>query len=295
MTEPLALIDEYRSRVMEGIDSRYVALLPAISYVVVFLLVPLGYLAVISAHTFDPTEIVSSSLTFDNYFRFLEDPFYRGFVLYTLRIAVIVTLTCVLLGYPVGYFLGRTTPRRRGIGMFVVVLPLMAGLVVRIYGWMRIFGRGGILNELWLLAFDTPLAILNTTAAVIVGLVGVLLPFVILPVNSAVEGIDQSLERAARDLGANEFQLLREVVVPLSLPGVVLGSVFTFTLSMSSVVTPVLLGGRQDMTVGALMYEVAVADSNWPFASAMAVTIAVINVGLIYIYFRLSGGRMEAQ
>lgn len=288
MTALENLVGTVWNRLGETIDIRYLPLAPALAYVGLLLVVPLAYLAVISVHAFDPIEIVGSDLTLDNYVRFLSDPFYRGFIYYTLRIAIAVTAICVLFGYPLGYFLARTTPRKRSAMLFLIVLPLMAGLVVRIYGWLRIFGQDGVLNQVWLALFDGRLQVLNTTTAVVVGLVGVLLPFVVLPVYSSVQGIDPSLERAARNLGANEFQVLRKVIVPLSLPGVVLGSVFCFTLTMSSVVTPLLLGGRQDVTIGALMYDVAVADSNWPFSGSMAVSIAIINVVLVFAYFRLS-------
>lgn len=164
----------------------------------------------------------------------------------------------------------------------------MVGVVVRIYGWMLILGRRGVINEVFLFFLDEPISLINTTVAVIIGLVGVLLPFFIFPVYSSIENMNESLPLAARNLGANQLQMFYKIVLPLSLPGIVTGSILCFTLSMSAVITPNLLGGRRDVTIGALMYDIALSDLNWPFASAMAVTIAGVMFALMAFYFRVS-------
>jgi ABC-type spermidine/putrescine transport system permease subunit I len=158
---------------------------------------------------------------------------------------------------------------------------------------MVILGTNGVVNTFLQSTFGLKIQLLGTTRAVIIGLVGVLLPFLIVPIYSSLESLDESLELAARNLGANAFQAFYKVTLPLSLPGVVSGSIFVFTLSMSAVVTPRLLGGRTDLTIGALMYDVALADTNWPFASAMAVIMAIITFALIFSYIKFSRERME--
>lgn len=278
-----------------NLERGHLLILAPISFVALLLLLPLGYLAVISFREFNPNVIHGTGVTLKNYGQLLLDPFYRSYILYTLRLATIVSVLCLLLGYPVGFLLGRTSARKRAVLLFLVVLPLMAGLVIRTFGWLRIFGAEGLLNQLWLVLFGSKLQILGTTKAVIIGMVGVYLPFVVMPVYSSVESIDRTLEFAARNLGASKVQAFYKITLPLSIPGIVLGSIFTFTLSMSSVITPKLLGGRNDVTIGALIYDVALANSNWPFASAMAVTVVVINFLLIFGYLHISRGGMEAE
>lgn len=282
------------SRVSQ-IERKHLLIIAPVSFVAIMLFVPLSYLAVISFRAYTPSVIHGTGVTLNNYAQLVLDPFYRGYIIYTLKVASIVTGICLLAGYPVGFYLGRTSARKRAGLMFLVVLPLMAGLVIRTFGWLRIFGSDGLLNQLWMVLFGSKLQILGTTTAVIIGLVGVYLPFVVMPVYSSVESIDRSLEFAARNLGASKVQAFYKITLPLSIPGIVLGSIFTFTLSMSSVITPKLLGGRTDVTIGALIYDVALANSNWPFASAMAVTVVVINFLLIFGYLHISRGGMEAE
>lgn len=268
-------------------------LTPSMLFLLGFLFVPISYLLFLSFMTFDPIDIVVYSFTLENYMKIVADPFYRQFVFYTIRIAVITTVLCLLFGYPVGYFLSRTSASLRSILLFLVLLPLMVGTVVRTYGWMVILGTNGVVNTFLQSTLGMKIQLLGTTRAVIIGLVGVLLPFLIVPIYSSLESLDESLELAARNLGANAFQAFYKVTLPLSLPGVVSGSIFVFTLSMSAVVTPKLLGGRTDLTIGALMYDVALADTNWPFASAMAVIMATITFALIFSYIKFSRERME--
>lgn len=285
----------HQVKVILGGDTEqdFLPLYPAMVFILGFLFMPLAYLFVLSFMTYDPIELVRFSFTIENYVKLIADPFYRQFVFYTIRVAVITTVLCVLLGYPVGYFLSKTSQQRRQILLFLVLLPLMVGTVVRTYGWMVILGTNGIVNQFLEATFGTSVKLLGTSNAVLFGLVGVLLPFLIIPVYSSLESMDESLELAARNLGANKFQAFYKITLPLSLPGVVSGSIFVFSLSMSAVVTPKLLGGRTDLTIGALMYDVALSDTNWPFASAMAVIMAIITFGLIFTYLKASRERME--
>lgn len=278
---------------LADVDRDLLPLTPAMLFILGFLFVPLTYLLFLSLMTYDPLTIIDYTFTLENYSKLIVDPFYRQFVFYTLRIAFITTVACLLMGYPVGYLLSKTSASRRNVLLFLVLLPLMVGTVVRTYGWMVILGSNGVVNTFLEATFGTTIRFLGTTNAVIVGLIGVLLPFLIVPIYSSLESLDESLELAARNLGANAFQTFYKVTLPLSLPGIVTGSIFVFSLSMSAVVTPKLLGGRTDLTIGALMYDVALGDTNWPFASAMAVIMAIITLGLIFSYLKFSRERME--
>jgi ABC-type spermidine/putrescine transport system permease subunit I len=260
-------------------------------FILIFLLLPVIQLFLISFFEYHPFEGYIETFTLENYQRFVGDPFYREFIYYTVRVSLITTLFCIVLGYPVGYYLARTSPMKRKIVLFVTVLPLMVGVVVRTYGWIILLGANGIINKGLITIGLGEYTLLNTTAAVIIGLVGVLLPFLVLPVYSSLNNIPPMLELAARDLGANQAEAFLKITLPLSIPGIISGSIFTFTLSMSAVVTPQLLGGRSDITVGRLMYATALSDLNWPFASAMAASMALLTFILIYVYLKYSRGQ----
>lgn len=263
-------------------------LLPALLTIGFMMAAPILYLVIVSVQTYDPINLYEPVLTTENYTRLILDPFYRSYVVYTVQVATAVTVICLLLGYPIGYKMAHTSQTYVGVLLFLTLLPLMVGVVVRTYGWMIILGRRGIINQYALFFRDEPVQLLNTTPAVVVGLVGVMVPFMALPVYTSIESIDTSLEDAARDLGANKLQAFTKITLPLSLSGVITGSIFCFTMTMASIITPRLLGGRQDVTIGSLMYEMAVNDLNWPFAAAIAVTIAGTVFSLLFGYIKLT-------
>lgn len=267
-------------------DRRYWLLYPLLAFVLVVMVIPMAYIAYMSFREFDPIFIVGEAHTLENYVRILTDDYHRGVIYYTLRLAVYVTVITVLLGYPLGYFIARTTPRMRQFFLFIIFLPLMVGTVARTYGWLAIMGSEGILNDIAQL-FGTEYVMLHSTTAVVVGLSGVLIPFVVLPVYSAIESIPQSMEMAARNLGANRFQAFYKVTFRLSFNGLLTGAIFVFALSMSAIVSPNLLGGRGDTTLGSLMHEVATADLNWPRGAAIALFLMVITMALIIIPLRM--------
>ena len=268
-------------------DRRYGPLAPILLFIFLFMVLPMVYIVLISFREFDPIFLVGDAFTIENYTRIVSDAYHRGVIVYTLRLALYVTIITVLLGYPLGYFIARTTPLWRQLLLFIIFLPLMVGTVARTYGWLTIMGREGIINQFWLATTGNELVYLHSTTAVIIGLSGVLIPFVVLPVYSAIESIPRSMELAARNLGANRFQAFYKVTFRLSFNGLLTGAVFVFALSMSAIVTPNLLGGRGDTTLGSLMHEIATADLNWPRASAIALFLMVLTMALIIIPLRL--------
>lgn len=276
-------------------ENNYLSIIPAFGFLLVFLIIPMGYIFLISFFKFDPFEIIVPEFTLDQYTRFLFDSFYRHWIFYTIRLALITTVLCFVFGYPIGYFLSRTTPLRRQVVLFLVILPLMVGVVVRTYGWMVILGTNGIVNNLFLSLTGEKVRILGTTNAVIIGLVGVLIPFFVLPVYSSLDNMSESLIQAARNLGANKFQAFYRITLPLSIPGIVTGGIFVFALTMSAVITPKLLGGRRDLTIGALMYDTALSNSNWPFASALAILMALVTLSLVMGYSYLFSDQIGSE
>jgi ABC-type spermidine/putrescine transport system permease subunit I len=274
-------------------ESDALPMVPSLLFLASFLLTPVIILLVLSFFQYDPIEVYSVAFTVENYIRLISEQYYTSIIIYTLQISVISTFFCVVFGYPIAYALATTSELKKSILLFIILLPLMVGLIVRVYGWMILLGRDGILNQLAQSVFKTQLILTNTTTAVVIGFVGVLIPFFVLPSYSSINGIEESTLLAAQNLGANKFRTFWHITLPLSIPGIVTGSIFCFTLSMSAIVTPKLLGGRTDVTIGALTFDTALADLNWPFASAMAITMAVTTMTLIYICLSVFGSRME--
>ncbi|MDT3437161.1 ABC transporter permease [Haloarcula sp. 1CSR25-25] len=273
----------------------YLPAIPTAAYLLVFLIVPILYAVYISFFTYSPTRIIEWTFTLSHYEKLLFDSFYRGLLWYTIKLSLIVSAACILVGYPVGYFIARTTPMRRQLALFAVFLPLMVGTVVRIYGWIVLFSTNGIINNILQAVLGTKLQLLGNTMSVTIGLVGVYLPLVVLPVYSSVEDIPDSLVMAARNLGANRLEAFFKITFRLSLPGLVTGTIFVFVLTMNSIVTPDLLGGRTDLTMGLLIYDQAISGGNWPFASAIGTVLTLSTTALVYIYFKVIRDRMGVE
>ena len=273
----------------------YLPAVPTAAFLLLFLILPILYAVYISFFTYSPTRIIEWTFTLEHYEKLLFDSFYRGLLWYTIRLSLIVSAACVLVGYPVGYFIARTTPLKRQLALFAVFLPLMVGTVVRIYGWIVLFSTNGIINNLLQALFGTKIQLLGNTLSVTIGLVGVYLPLVVLPVYSSVEDIPDSLVMAARNLGANQLEAFFKITFRLSLPGLLTGTIFVFVLTMNSIVTPDLLGGRTDLTMGLLIYDQAVGGLNWPFASAIGTVLTISTTALVYGYFKFVRSRMGVE
>jgi len=245
---------------------------PATIFVAVGLLIPIVILFRYSLNEFVPGKMMVEALTVQNYVLFVTDPYYTAAFYRTLRVAVIVTALCLLLAFPLAYKLARTQSRHKNLLIMLLVLPLFVGNAVRAAGWMTLFGNRGFLNVSlqWLGITSTPIEIMYTEFAVIVGILAVNLPYVVLTLQAVIEGIDRAVEEAAFSLGAGPFTMVRRVLLPLALPGFAAGAIFCFILTMNAYATPVLLGGPQFMMMGPLVYVQFAAKSNWPFGAAVS-------------------------
>ena len=259
-------------------------------YLAIFLAVPLAHVALLSVYSYSPTRIAVPDLTGNNYAK-LWDPYYAALLLRTMKLGFITTLVCIVLGYPVAYFLARATPRTATLGLFLLIMPLMVSTVIRVFGWIVILGRNGLVNDaLGLIGFEGGLKMLYTETAVILGLVNVFLPFMVLPLMASIEGIDRKLEEAARNLGATWTQMFRRVVLPLSYPGLISGSVLVYSVSISAFVTPALMGGADVRMVGQQIYDSMLVSYNWPFASSLALALIGITLLLLFIMLWVTRG-----
>ncbi len=245
---------------------------PATIFVTVGLLLPILFLFRYSLNDFKPGVLMIDAFTIKQYVLFFTDPYFLAAFYRTLRVAVIVTAICVVLAFPLAYVIARTQSRYKHLLIMLVVLPLFVGNAVRAAGWMTLFGNKGFLNVSlqWLGLIGEPLTIMFTETAVIVGILAVNLPYVVLTLQSVIEGIDRAVEEAAFSLGAGPWTMFRRVLLPLALPGFVAGGIFCFILTMNAYATPVLLGGPQFVMMGPLVYIQFAIKSNWPLGSAVA-------------------------
>lgn len=246
--------------------------LPATVLVTVVLFLPLVLLFRYSFNTYDRYEFMLEAFTLSNYGAVFRDSFFRGVLWRTIQVAFLSTAITLVLAFPVAYFIARAPVRWKSALIMLVVFPLLVGNAVRAAGWMAVMGSKGFLNQglMWLGLTDSPLEILYTPTAVVVGIVAVVLPFMILSLQSVLEGIEPSLEEAAQNLGAGPLTTFRRIVLPLALPGVIAGTILVFILCMNAYATPVLLGGPRFHVMAPQVYQQIVGQSNWPFGAALA-------------------------
>lgn len=246
-------------------------LAPATIFVATGLIVPLAILFRYSLNQFDPRRMMIDAFSIENYVKFFTDPFYTNILGTTLRVSAICTVICLLMGLPLAYVLARTQSRYKNILIMLVVLPLFVGNAVRAAGWMTLFGSKGFLN-VTLQNFgliNEPLEIMYTEGAVIAGIIAVNLPYMVLTLQSVIEGINRNVEEAAFSLGAGPPTMIRRVLLPLATPGILAGTIFCFILGMNAYATPVLLGGPKFKMMGPLVFG-QFQLNNWPFGAAIA-------------------------
>jgi putative spermidine/putrescine transport system permease protein len=254
---------------------------PATVFVAAGLLLPLAILFRYSFNTINPRRIMLETFSLDNYVKFFADPYYTGVLWTTLRVAALCTVICLVMGLPLAYVLARTQSRFKNVLIMLVVLPLFVGNAVRAAGWMTLFGSKGFLN-VSLMQFGVitqPLQIMYTEGAVVAGIIAVNLPYMVLTLQSVIEGINRNVEEAAFSLGAGPATMFRRVLLPLSLPGILAGTILTFILGMNAYATPVLLGGPKFKMMGPLVYG-QFQLNNWPFGAAVAFVLMTATLGL---------------
>jgi putative spermidine/putrescine transport system permease protein len=244
---------------------------PATLIVALGVIGPMLILFRYSLNDFDPRLLMIDAVTPANYVKFFTDPFYLAVLFTTLRVSLICTLVCIVLGFPLAYVLARTETRFKNLLIIAVVVPLFVGNAVRAAGWMALFGSRGFLSvTLMNLGITSgPTEIMFSETAVIIGIIAVNLPYMVLTLQSVLEGINRNLEEAAFSLGAPPMTMFRRVLWPLALPGIAAGTILTFILAMNAYATPLLLGGPSFRMMAPLVYG-QFQLNNWPFAAAVA-------------------------
>lgn len=258
-------------------------LAPATIFVAICLLAPLAILFRYSLNDFVAAKkMMVEAVTVANYIRFFTDPYYTAILWTTVRISVTVTAVCLVLAFPLAYVVARTQSRFKHWLIILIVLPLFVGNAVRAAGWMTVFGSKGFLNAtlMGLGLIDKPLEIMFTEKAVVIGIIAVNLPFMVLSLQSVIEGIDRAVEEAAFSLGAPPLTMFRRVLWPLALPGILSGTILTFILAMNAYATPFLLGGPLFKMMAPLVYNQFTQQTNWPFGGAIAFILMAVTLTL---------------
>ncbi len=262
---------------------------PYVLLLAVFFAAPLVLMLVISVSRQSFGEF-QWTVTFHHYARFFSDGFYLGVLWDTLVLGASVTAISLLLGYPLAYHLARTRSRWKPLLIVCILSPLLVGIVIRCYGWMILLADRGLINATlmergWI---TKPLPLMYNTFGVTIALVHVFLPFMILSLTGVLKRIDPHLLEAAQTLGASRARSFLEVTLPLSLPGILAGSLLTFSLAISSFVVPILLGGFKVQVLPMIVYEQVLSVFDWPFGAANAFVLLVISIALIAVYIKVT-------
>ena len=287
------VVDKIKPRLRERLQMKHgrklVILVPAL-WLVVFFLLPFLIVLKISfadiARAIPPyTELLSWAddqlsfvLDFGNYLQLTDDPLYLDAYLQSLKTAAISTVICLIIAYPLAWAVAHSKPATRNILLLLVVLPSWVSFLVRVYAWMGLLNNNGILNRflIWLGVIDHPLVILYTNVAVYIGIVYCYLPFMVLPIYTALTRIDYSLVEASQDLGARPLRTFFSVIVPLTRGGIIAGSMLVFIPAVGEYVIPELLGGPDSIMIGRILWQEFFNNRDWPVASALAVIILLI-------------------
>ena len=268
--------------------------LPALFLVAAFLLAPLALIFRYSLDVYDPAKLMLGVFSAKNYLQAVVDPFYQQVLWTTAKIAGLSTVIVMLLSFPVAYYISRMpSERMRSVLIILTVLPLLLGNAVRSAAWMVVMGTKGVANALMLSVglIAESMKILYTPTAVVIALVSVLLPFAIITLQSVMDSIPTSLEEAGQSLGHSPLRTVLNVVLPLSMPGVVAAGAICFALAMNAYATPVLIGGPKMQMMGPVVYEQIVKVSNWPFGSTLACMLMLVTLVLTVVSTRFLSRR----
>jgi spermidine/putrescine transport system permease protein len=272
---------------------------PALAWMVIFLIVPLVLVVALSFASrgaYGPVDwggSVSgfvSKLSLQNYVRLL-DPLYLEVLWTSLKLAGVTTAICILVGYPVAYFLARSEGRLRSALLFLLLIPFWTNFLIRIYAWIILLRTEGLLNRflVGLGILPEPLSIMYTPTAVMIAMVYEFLPFMILPLYTSLEKIEGRLWEAAADLYARPRRVFWRVTLPLSLPGVIAGTILVFIPTMGMFVVPDLMGGARTALVGNLVQRQFLAARDWPFGSAASMVLMLLTLAATLVYTRIAG------
>ncbi|TMM46543.1 spermidine/putrescine ABC transporter permease PotB [Colwellia ponticola] len=266
---------------------RRVVITLTLSWLTLFVLLPHLMVLLTSILSPDSEHLVVWPITLDNYTRIFE-PIYANIFWDSLLLSGTTTVICLLIGYPFAYFLSNMTPTLRVVLLFLMVVPFWTNSLIRIYAIKMIIGKKGIINSFLLTTniIDTPLQILYTDFAVVIGLVYILLPFMVLPLMASFDKLDKNLIEVGRDLGASAVNRFIHIILPLTAPGIIAGSLMVFLPAMGMFYVADILGGAKTLLLGNVIKNQFLVVRDWPFGSAFSVFLIVLMAALLAIYHR---------
>lgn len=240
--------------------------------------------------------VLAIRIVFDNFVFLWEDNLYLKTYLNSVKISSISTVLCLLIGYPIAYGIVRSSPTARNIFLLMVILPFWTSFLLRVYAWMGLLADQGTINSLliWLGIIDQPIRMLYTEFSVYVGIVYTYLPFMILPLYANMEKLDISLLEAAADLGAKPAVTFLTVTLPMTIPGIIAGSLLVFIPATGEYVIPDLLGGGNVQMIGRVLYNEFTANTDWPVASAVAIVLLLVLVLPMMLYQHIQSKESES-
>jgi putrescine transport system permease protein len=290
-------------------NGKWLIILPPLLYLLVFFLIPFAFALKISLAdtalrvppftdilSVTPDSHIHFTLNFGNFEYLFADEVYGLSYLYSIKTAFFSTLICLSVGYPMAYAIARTSKSTQSILLLVIILPFWTSFLLRVYALEGIIRENGLLNEalLWLGIIHQPLQIMRTTLAVYLGIIYSYLPFMVLPLFATLEKLDHALLEAASDLGSPPWRAFLDVTLPLSMPGVIAGSMLVFIPAIGEFVIPTLLGGPDNLMIGRVLWDEFFGNRDWPVASAVAIAFLVLLVGPIALYQHYSTKQLES-
>jgi putative spermidine/putrescine transport system permease protein len=266
-------------------------LAPLALVLVGFFLVPVIMMLPTSFREYQPgLGLAPGTWTLENYTQIVTDDYYREVISRTLGLGLLVTLACLLLGYPVAYLIARGPDRWRVPLILLVVFPMMLNLVVRSFGWIALLANHGLVNNLLieLGLISSPLKLMFNLTGLMIGLTHIYLPFMVLMLVVAIRNVPRDVEAAAAVLGSTRVHVFAAVTLPLSAPGILAGSILVFVLTISALVTPRMLGGPTYKVMETLIYDEYMQLLDWPSGSALSFALTFMAVGVIWLSSRLT-------
>ncbi len=293
-----------------GLSGRSAVILAPLLWLTVFFLIPLLVVFKIALSAFamgrppylpmfewGSDDSLSITLHFANFLFIFSDGLYAAAYINSVRIAAVSTVLALVIAYPMAWFIARSDEKHRNLLLMLVILPFWTSFLLRVYAWMGFLGRTGIINNVLMSIglIDQPITMLQTEGAVFVGIVYTYLPFMVLPLYTTLVKLDQSLIEASADLGAKPFTTFLTVIFPLSLPGVIAGSMLVFIPAIGEFVIPSLLGGADTLMIGRVLWDEFFANRDWPVASAVAIVMLIILLVPIVLLNRAQNAVVEAD
>ncbi|MFL2099635.1 ABC transporter permease [Desemzia sp. FAM 24101] len=266
----------------------YLILAPGFILLVFFLLIPL-------VSIIWPT-FYNGALSFDSYISFFKDTYNVGIFIRTIRVSVVVTILCIILGVPTAYFIAGTSTKWRGLLMALTLFPMLTNSVIRSFAWINLLGQNGVINKLLTTigVISEPLTLLYTEFSIIIGSIYLFLPILIITLVGVMENINPEIMEAAETLGASRIKAFLKVVLPLSIPGIIVGSILVFTGTLTAYTTPQLLGGNRNMMLSTFLYQNAMTLGNWEDASVIAL-IMIVTTLVVMKGFNLIANRIDKR